>query len=172
MKTCSIIGHRKIEETKELEIKVKNIIINLIEKEKVTEFLFGSKSEFNDLCYDIVTDLKGKYFNINRIFVRAEYPTISDDYYNYLKKFYEDTYFYDKKLISNKFSYIRRNQVVIDKSDFCLFYFDINYIPKTKNQSKTDIYIPNPTSARRSGTSIAYNYAVKKLKTIINVVET
>ncbi len=171
MKTCSIIGHRKIEETKELEIKVKNIIINLIEKENVTEFLFGSKSEFNDLCYEIITALKSKYSNVNRIFVRAEYPIISDDYYNYLKKFYEDTYFYDKKLISNKFSYIRRNQVIIDKSDFCLFYFDTNYILKTKDQSEKDIYISKPTSQKRSGTSIAYEYAIKKLKKIINVVE-
>lgn len=154
MKTCCIIGHRDFKKSKELELKVKSMVLDLIEKENVTCFLFGSKSRFNDFCYDIVTEYKNSYPNLNRIFVRAEYPIISEDYYNYLKNFYEDTYFYDKKLIFNKFSYIRRNQVIIDKSDFCLFYFNDNYSPKTKTQS---------------GTGLAYNYALRKNKQILNV---
>ena len=57
MKTCCIIGHRDIEKTKELELKVKRIVTELIEKENVTEFLFGSKSDFIDFCYGIITKL-------------------------------------------------------------------------------------------------------------------
>ncbi len=126
----------------------------LIEKEKVTDFLFGSKSTFIDYCYEIITKYKNNYINLKRIFVRAEYPFISDNYYKYLKEFYEESYFYNDKLINNKFSYIRRNQVMIDKSDFCLFYFDVNYLSNIKSQS---------------GTKIAYEYAIKKGKNIINV---
>ena len=48
MKTCCIIGHRDFKKTKELELKVKSIVLDLIEKEEVTCFLFGSKSRFND----------------------------------------------------------------------------------------------------------------------------
>ena len=154
MKTCCIIGHRDFEKTEELEIKVKNIIAELIKKEKVATFLFGSKSKFTDFCYDIITEYKNNYSNLKRIFVRAEFPVISEDYYNYLKTFYEDSYFYSEKLINNKFSYIKRNQAMIDKSDFCIFYFNANYLPKTKTQS---------------GTRIAYEYALKKEKTILNV---
>lgn len=156
MKTCCILGHRTFEKTKDLELKVKKVVFNLIEKENVTEFLFGSRSEFIDFCYDIITEYKQIYPNIKRIFVRAEYPIISEDYYNYLRRFYEDSYFYDEKLISNKFSYIRRNQTMINKSDFCLFYFKDNYIPKTKSQS---------------GTRIAYEYAIKKRKVITNIAD-
>lgn len=154
MKTCCIIGHRDIEKTKELELKVKRIVTELIEKENVTEFLFGSKSEFADFCYGIITKYKNNCSKLKRIYVRAEYPIISDDYYKYLKTFYEDSYFYGEKLINNRFSYIRRNQVMIDKSDFCIFYFNERYTPKTKTQS---------------GTWIAYKYAIKKGKKILNV---
>ena len=38
MKTCCIIGHRDFETNNEIEIKLKNTIIDLIEKENVTEF--------------------------------------------------------------------------------------------------------------------------------------
>ncbi len=156
MKVCCIIGHRDFEKTKEIEKKAKNIVADLIEKENVNVFLFGSKSKFVDFCYEIVTEYKRTYFNIKRIFVRAEYPIINDNYYNYLKTFYEDSYFYSEKLKSNRFSYIKRNQVMIEKSDFCIFYFNENYLPKTKTQS---------------GTNIAYKYALKQNKKIINLFE-
>ncbi|MBO4962339.1 MAG: DUF1273 family protein [Clostridia bacterium] len=154
MKICCIIGHRKFKKTTELELKIRKTIINLIEKEQVSEFLFGSKSEFTDFCYNIITDISNRYSNIKRIFIRAEHPIISNEYCNYLKTFYDDTYFYNKQLISNKYSYVKRNQYMIDKSDICIFYYDKKYNPKTKTQS---------------GTSIAYKYATKKLKQIINL---
>ena len=156
MKVCCIIGHRDFEKNKESELKLKNIVTDLIEKENVDVFLFGSKSKFIDFCYDIVTECKKIYSNLKRILVRAEYPIISNDYYEYLKNFHEDSYFYNEKLISNKFSYIRRNQVMIDKSEFCIFYFNEKHLPKSKTQS---------------GTKLAYNYAIKKGKKVINLFE-
>ena len=57
-KVCCFIGHRKIDLTKELEEKSRNVIEDLIINKKVTTFLFGSKSEFDSLCHKIVTDLK------------------------------------------------------------------------------------------------------------------
>lgn len=153
-KTCCIIGHRDFEKSKELELKVKKIVAELIEKENITNFLFGSNSKFTDFCCDIITEYKNNYPNIQRIFIRAEYPIISDSYYNYLKTFYDDSYFYSEKLLNNKFSYIRRDKFMVDKSDFCLFYFNPNYKPKTKT---------------RSGTCMAYEYALKKHKFIINI---
>lgn len=55
--TCSFFGHRKIEVSEKLELKVKMVIENLILNHNVTTFLFGSKSEFNYLCLEIVTNL-------------------------------------------------------------------------------------------------------------------
>ena len=153
-KTCCIIGHRDFEKSKELELKVKKIVADLIEKENITNFLFGSNSKFTDFCYNIVTEYKNIYSHLRRIFIRAEYPIISDSYYNYLKTFYEDSYFYSEKLLNNKFSYLKRDKVMIEKSQFCIFFFNPTYIPKTKTQS---------------GTHIAYEYALKKGKRVVNV---
>ncbi|MBQ3235020.1 MAG: hypothetical protein IJA97_02555 [Clostridia bacterium] len=153
MSVCCIIGHREIALTQNLKDKVYSVIYDLI-KSGVEVFLFGSKSEFNELCYEIVTNLKGEFPNVKRIFVRAEYPIIDDLYYGYLKGFYEESYYYDKDFNSGKLSYIKLNEHLIDCSDCCLFYYDYSYKPKTNT---------------KSGTRLAYDYAVKKRKRIINV---
>lgn len=56
--TCCSFGHRKIFETDEMKKKVYDAVKLLIVEEKVHTFLFGSKSQFDDLCYQIVTKLK------------------------------------------------------------------------------------------------------------------
>ena len=68
MKSCCFIGHRKIDITEKIIVKIESIIENLIEN-GVTTFYFGSKSQFNDLCLKIVTKLKGKYSNLYRVYI-------------------------------------------------------------------------------------------------------
>ena len=92
MGTCCFIGHRKIKKTKEMERELFTIIENLIVNEKVDTFLFGSKSEFNSFCHDIVTKLKERHLHIQRIYVRAVYEYIDDFYRECLLEFYDDTY--------------------------------------------------------------------------------
>lgn len=151
--TCCFIGHREITETKDLKIKLNIIIEKLIMEEKVDTFLFGSKSRFNDLCLEVVTKLKEKYPDIKRIYVRAEYKYIDDDYKNYLLKSYEDTYFPEKITKANKAVYVERNFEMINKSRFCVVYYDGKNVP----------------SNRKSGTKIALDYAVKQGNIIINI---
>ena len=88
--TACFIGHRTINETEELKSKIIEIIEKLIVDENVDTFLFGSKSRFNSLCQEAVTKMKEKHPHIKRIYVRAEYPYISDDYKKYLLENYED----------------------------------------------------------------------------------
>ena len=99
----------------------------------------------------LVTELKEKYPHIKRIYVRAEYPYISEHYKNYLLESYEDTY-YPKKIISaGRAAYVERNYEMIDNSRFCIVYYDEANAPTT----------------RKSGTKIALDYAIKKQKKII-----
>lgn len=149
--TCCFIGHRDVEETAELKEKLYNIIEDLIANKNVSTFLFGSKSKFDDLCYDIVDDLKEKYSYIKRIYVRAEYPYINEDYRKRLLKYYEDSYFPEKVLNSGRSVYVQRNNIMVDKSKYCIFYYDEN------------------NTKRVSGTLLAFNYAKTKKKSIINV---
>lgn len=123
---CCFFGHRKITETEVL------------------------KSQFNDLCREIVTVLKEKYPYIKRVYVRAEYPYISEIYKAYLLKNYDDTYFPEKIINFGKAVYVERNYEMINKSSYCIVYCEKDYIQK----------------AQKSGTKIALQYANKQKKQI------
>ena len=151
MCVCSFFGHRTINETEDLKIRLFKIIERLITEENVYTFLFGSKSRFNDLCHEIVSQIKEEYPYIKRIYVRAEYPVISDSYQEYLLKSYEDTYYPESIIGSGRAVYVERNCEMINKSQFCIFYYNEDYIPAT----------------RKSGTRIALDYALKHNKKVI-----
>ena len=71
--TCCFFGHRKIDKTPELIDRLTKEIEILITEKDVGIFYFGSKSEFDDLCHKIVTELKEKYPHIKRIYVRSAF---------------------------------------------------------------------------------------------------
>ena len=152
MNTCCFFGHRTINETEELKAKLYKTIESLVVNENVDTFLFGSKSRFNDLCLEIVSQIKEKYPHIKRIYVRAEFPVISDEYKAYLLKNYEDTYYPENLIGAGKAVYVERNIEMINRSLFCIVYYDESNTPTT----------------RKSGTKIALDYAIKcKKKTFI-----
>ena len=157
--TCCFLGHRKINVTNKLNEKLYNIIEALIVEKNIDTFLFGSKSQFNDLCYHITSQLKAFYPNIKRVYVRAEFPHINDSYKTYLLESYEETHYPDSILNAGKSAYIKRNFEMINNSSFCIVYFDKSYTPPTSRLNHK----------YKSGTGIAYDYAVKKQKHIINV---
>lgn len=149
--TRCFIGHRTINETEELKRKLQKAIENLIIDNGVDTFLFGSGSRFNSLCLEIVTNIKQIHQHIKRIYVRAEFPYINESYTAYLLKSYDDTYFPEKIINAGKAVYVERNREMIDKSRFCIFYYDES----------------NKSNSRKSGTEIALNYAQYKNKEII-----
>ena len=165
--TCCFFGHRKIEETDELKEKLNDEIERLIIDKKVDTFLFGSKSEFDGLCLRTVTKLKEKYPHIKRIYVRSSYQHIHNSYKNYLLESYEDTYYPEHIVNSGRASYVERNQEMINRSDFCVVYYDKNYIPPRRKNSKRDLTDYQP----KSGTAVAYDYAIMKKKEIINILK-
>ncbi len=149
--TACFFGHRLINETTQLKERVYKAIEQLVVDEKIDTFLFGSKSRFNDLCLELVTALKEKYPHIKRVYVRAEYPHISDEYHHYLLQSYEDTYYPEKIVGSGRAVYVERNCEMIDHSRFCVIYYDEQNVPTT----------------RKSGTKIAFDYAIKQGKECI-----
>ncbi|MBE6727595.1 MAG: DUF1273 domain-containing protein [Ruminococcaceae bacterium] len=149
--TCCFFGHRMINETEELKSKLNEIIEKLITNENVDTFLFGSKSRFNSLCLELVTKIKEKYPHIKRIYVRAEYPYISEDYKKYLLKSYEDTYYPEKIRGSGRAAYVERNYEMINQSRFCIVYY---------NEQPT-------LQTHKSGTELALKYAVKHKRYIV-----
>lgn len=149
--TCCFIGHRTIDETEKLKFQLNSIIEMLIVKNHVKTFLFGSRSRFNDLCYETVSALMRNYPFIKRVYVRAEYPVIDENYKRYLLKDYEETYYPDKIRGAGSAVYVERNYEMIRKSKYCVFYF------KNEENSKS----------HKSGTKTALNYAFNQKKQII-----
>ena len=65
-----------------------------------------------------------------------------------------DNFTYAEKILkAGRYSYVERNALMIDKSDFCVFYYD-----------------PKIAAQRKSGTKIAYEYALKKGGAVINLI--
>lgn len=179
-KSCAFIGHRKIDETVDLKIRLQNLIEGLI-ADGFDTFSFGSKSDFDALCHEIVTDLRKKYPYIKRVAypVATENALLEKDKeriekvcFNVLKKeidfiSYEEVKSNDKLLKSGKASYVERNRLMIDESDFCVFYYDESYRPERKKYSKKGLN--GLYTSQKSGTALAYSYALSKNKPIINL---
>lgn len=148
------IGHRTITVTNELCERIRTTVLDLIDNNQgVDTFLFGSRSQFDELCLKIVTEIKEIRPHIKRIYVRAEYPYISADYEKYLLTLYDETYIPESIIHAGKAVYIERNRYMIDSADICVFFLDTS---TTSNR-------------KQSGTSIAYHYAHSLTKTIYNL---
>ena len=152
---CCFLGHREMCATDAIKCQLTVLIEELIIKEQVRIFLFGSKSRFNDLCYEVVTEMKIKYPYIKRIYIRAEFPYITDNYRSYLLEKYEDTYFPENLMGAGRAVYVRRNYLMINNSLHCVFYCNETYAPKE----------------RKSGTKLALDYAEKAKKMIYRITE-
>ena len=164
-KICCFFGHRRVCNTAEVKSRIYKEVENLIENKNVDIFLFVSKSAFNDICHEVVTALKEKYPRIQRIYVRAEFPYIDDSYKNDLLERYEATYYPKHIENSGRAAYVERNREMINKADCCVVYYDENYVPPRRRTSKRDLVDYQP----KSGTKVAYDFAVKKKKQIINL---
>ena len=158
MKSCCFKGHRDIEDKEKLLIKTTEVVQSLIEQ-GVKIFYFGSKSSFNSLCLNVVTDLKATYPDIKLVYARSMYSYVNEFYKNYLLEIYDDTFMPQGVENAGRASYVKRNQAIIDASDYCVFYYNQNYLPPKKERANgTLVY------QRKSGTRIAYEYAKKKNK--------
>ena len=168
-KTACFFGHRKIEASDGLKTILYEEIEKLITVDGIVTFLFGSKSQFDNLCYKIVTELKSKCPDIRRIYVRAESEFIEGEgsraYREGLMEMYEDTYYPESASGVGKAVYVKRNQHMIDKSSVCIVYYDENYLPARRKQSRRNLTDYQPSS----GTGVAYKYAERKKRRIINV---
>ena len=161
-KTCCFFGHKEINETDELKAKITKTVEELICK-GVDTFLLGSNSRFNEICVEIMRQIKEKHPHIKRVYVRAEYPYIDEAYKAYLLNFCDETYFPERLSDAGKAVYVERNREMIDKSRFCIVYYDEGYTPSSRSKTSDMLIAPE---VRKSGTKLALDYAIKKKKDI------
>ena len=148
----SFIGHRDIEDKDGVYRKIIAIMRELITCRVANVFLFGSRSDFDSLCVKAAKELKAEFPHVERIYVRAEYPVISDSYREYRLEDYDDTFFPESLQGAGKAVYVERNKLMIDSADVCVFYCDMHAATETV-----------------SGTRLAFRYALSKQKQVINL---
>lgn len=153
--TVAFIGHRQVKNWKELIKKVRIVVSKLIDEENAETFLFGSNSSFDSACVIAVKQIKEYFYPlIKRIYVRASYEKITEEYRSYLLTDYDETFYpYGVKNAGYR-CYVKRNQIMIDMCDILVTYYDMDY-----QQMKGCL----------SGTKNAVEYALKKNKRIINL---
>ncbi|MBQ2714729.1 MAG: DUF1273 family protein [Clostridia bacterium] len=161
-KTCCFIGHRTIINESIIRQKI-NETVQMLIKIGVSTFYFGSKSAFDNIALEIVSEIKKQNSNIKRVYVRSYASYIDKTYKDYLLQLYDDTFMPAGIERAGKASYVERNQKMVELSDFCVFYYNTDYVPPSKRNNIAKNYQPN------SGTQLAYEYAKRKKKTIINV---
>ncbi len=152
----AFVGHRKTPESPELKSKIFKTVKELIVNEGANAFYFGSKSVFDGICLDVVTELKEVFPEIKRVYARSMYEEISEQYRNFLLRYYDETFMPDGVAGAGFRAYIKRNNAMIDLCDVLVTYCD-------------------PSSAEkkwpRSGTYLAVKYAKQRKKRIINMFE-
>ena len=168
--SCCFFGHRDVVWTEELERVIYFLVKRLILEENVVKFYFGDHSHFVTLCYKVVAELQIEFPHIKLIAIPVDSMAIL------LRDNEEDIKFsqachwmiYDYAVRppniskAGKASYVERNQFMIDKSDFCIVYYDPKYSPK-------EVYRKGRYYQPRSGTKVALDYAISKKKTIYSV---
>ncbi len=177
MKVC-FIGHRKVTNAEQLKTRLLETVSKLISNGADT-FIFGSRSDFDTLCWEVVTELQKRYPHLKRVSYNTPHETAftSKEERERCEQFlsqivqhevhytdYEESISSKKSLNANKNSYIMRNQEMIDNSDVCVFYFDKDYLPPTQKASNKFL----PDYQPKSGTAVAYAYAIQKKKQIYN----
>lgn len=64
-------------------------------------------------------------------------------------------------------AYVERNYEMVDNSSYCVIYYDENYMPPRRKNSRRYLFDYQP----KSGTAVAYDYAKRKGVTTMNVLK-
>ena len=104
-----------------------------------SSFLLGGYGNFDLIAASAIKAIKEKYSNVKSILVLA----YLDQKYN--KDLYDDTIYPDIENVPRRYAIVKRNQWMIDKSNFVIAYVEHSW----------------------GGAAKTFNYAVKKKKTVL-----
>lgn len=115
MKACAFFGHRNwgSEECKE---EIKNSIIDLIENYGVAQFYSGGRGNFDNLCSQIVCELKKEYPHLKNTLVFSYIPQEREGVP--LPRKYDDSVYLLEKWTPKRYAIIKTNEEIVKRVDF------------------------------------------------------
>ena len=113
---CTFFGHRQIH--KDISELIENAVVNIMEKENVDMFYVGNNGVFDKTVLDVLKKLKEKYPYIDYAVVLAYLPKNTDKKEDYIHTIYPE----GLEKTPPRFAIVRRNQWMIDRSDYVIAY--------------------------------------------------
>ncbi len=123
-KVCCFAGHANIYNQDNVIEKLKKEIINLIENEEVITFYSGGKGAFDWLCAHTVDELRKDYPFIKSYWILSYMPKEKDEYTERISKIFDDTVYPDIEKTPLRFAISKRNEWMINNSDFLIAYVE------------------------------------------------
>ena len=148
MKNITVFGHSYLYYDKEELEKIAKLIIEKIENENFTGIYIGGYGRFDSSVARKVKDIKKEYANFKSSLVLA-YPNPKWDKYDIslINETYDENFMPDFGSVPAKFAILKRNEWMIDNSDFIIFHIDFTM----------------------GGAYKAYQYAKRKKKNFVNL---
>ena len=118
--TVSFFGHRKLDERAEVEKRLTDCVIQLLESGE-TDFLLGDYGEFDRLCATVLHGQRAHFPQMRLIYVQA-----------YLDRRPEQDYF-DEMIYPpleeapKRYAILRRNEWIVEQSDVVVIYCRTSY---------------------------------------------
>ena len=116
MKTCVFFGHRDIH-YQQYKPKLVQVLEDLIRNEGVAQFYSGGRGAFDNLCAEVIAELKKSYPQIKNTLVLSYMPPSNEDFT--LAPIYTDTVYLLERQVPPRHAILETNKCMVDKAD-CL----------------------------------------------------
>ena len=121
----SFFGHRQITDIDKVYTFMRKQLLQLAQTQSELDFYCGGYSNFDGVCLKILLELKQEFNNIKIFFIS---PYITSSYLNSInKKNYDQIIYPEIENTPKKYAIIKRNQWIIDHSDFIFFFVTFTF---------------------------------------------
>ncbi len=174
--TCPVFGHHSIKITKELKVQVFDCFEKLILEYNTYVFCFFEFGDFENMCLEILTDLKTHFPYIQSVICLAnstsaeEFNSLSWTlFFDKIEDIHPSVNDFDIQSIPKQKKYhklFRDNYItaIIDSCDYCIFCYSRNDLLHTKKKMQRPLIFDIEKS-------FAYNYAIQTQKNIMEIIE-
>ena len=128
MKACCEFGHSDFDASNDVIEKIRNKLLYLIEEENYDTFYLGNKGLFDYFIAKELYEIKKIYPHINRVLVLAYLnQKVTNNEKEYRDKMFDEILFPPLEKVPLRFAYSKRNQWIINNSDYIIFFVDYSW---------------------------------------------
>ena len=120
MSTCTFFGHRQCPSS--IKPNLKNVLINLIEHQKVNVFYVGNQGSFDDMVYSVLRKLSQQYSHITYAVVLAYLPSESKGELSQSQDYTDTIYPEGIESVPKRFAIDWRNRWMLKQADYVVTY--------------------------------------------------